>query len=181
MKNSIRRLMKERRRGLGADEMAAASASVCRQLAERSDIGRAAASPLAVYLACGAEINIDAYIERMLNAGVAIVAPRWNGTTYELARLVGLGEGQIRRGPLGIREPASAETVEPSAVHAWLIPGLAFTKDGIRLGYGGGWYDRLLADAPPDAIKIGVAYAFQVVDSLPSEPHDISLTGVVTG
>lgn len=181
MKDSIRRTMKARRRALCDSERAAAAAKICAQLAERSDIGRAAASPLAVYLAYGEEINIDPYIQRMLDAGAAIVAPRWNGSTYTLARLSGLEEPHVRRGPLGIREPAGADIVEPSSVRVWLIPGLAFTKDGGRLGYGGGWYDRLLADAPPDAIKIGVAYAFQLVNALPSEPHDISLTGVVVG
>ena len=64
-------------------------------------------------------------------------------------------------------------------VDVWLVPGLAFTRNGKRLGHGGGWYDRLLADAPKDALKIGIAHAFQVVDDLPGEPHDILLSKVV--
>jgi 5-formyltetrahydrofolate cyclo-ligase len=59
------------------------------------------------------------------------------------------------------------------------VLGLAFTRDGRRLGYGGGWYDRLLADAPRGAEMLGVAYSFQVVEDLPAEPHDITLTAVV--
>ena len=49
------------------------------------------------------------------------------------------------RGPMNILEPAEADIVKPADVEVWVIPGLAFTKDGKRLGYGGGWYDRLLA------------------------------------
>jgi 5-formyltetrahydrofolate cyclo-ligase len=62
----------------------------------------------------------------------------------------------------------------------WIVPGLAFTKDGRRLGYGGGWYDRLLASARKDALRIGVAHEFQVLGDLPNEPHDILLNRVVT-
>ena len=80
---------------------------------------------------------------------------------------------------MGILEPAGAEIVPPKDVGTWLVPGLAFTRDGKRLGYGGGWYDRLLAEASEDAPKYGIAHAFQILDDLPSEPHDILLSGVV--
>ena len=73
---------------------------------------------------------------------------------------------------MGILEPAEAEIVSPKAVGTWLVPGLAFTRDGKRLGYGGGWYDRLLSGAPKASLKLGIAHAFQVVDDLPCEPHD---------
>ena len=185
-KAEIRREMKARRRGLAADEKAAAGAAVCEKLKVRSDIGEMidpsdSGSSLAVYLASPDEINIDPYIEYMLATGVEVVSPRWNGETYELAKLKGLDEKDLRRGPMGIREPVDADIVEPKNVYAWIIPGLAFTRGGKRLGYGGGWYDRLLASAPKGAVKIGVAYSFQIVDDLPSEPHDIQLTDVVDG
>ncbi|MBO7620980.1 MAG: 5-formyltetrahydrofolate cyclo-ligase, partial [Victivallales bacterium] len=97
------------------------------------------------------------------------------------AKLKGLDEKNLRRGPMGIREPIDADIVKPKKVGAWIIPGLAFTCGGKRLGYGGGWYDRFLASAPKGAIKIGVAHPFQIVDDLPAEPHDIPLTEVVDG
>lgn len=183
-KAEIRRAMKARRKELSADEKSAADAVICEKLKARSDIGEMVdpfdfGSPLAGYLASQDEINIDPYIEYMLRAGVEVVAPRWNGETYELARLKGLDEKNMRRGPMGIREPVDADIVEPKEVSAWIIPGLAFTRGGKRLGYGGGWYDRLLASAPKDAVKIGVAYSFQIVDDLPGEPHDVPLTDVV--
>ena len=185
-KAEIRRAMKARRKELAADGKAAADAVICEKLKARSDIDEMTdpfdfGSPLAVYLASPDEINIDPYIEYMLHAGVEVVAPRWNGETYELAKLKGLDEKNLRRGPMGIREPIDADIVKPKKVGAWIIPGLAFTKKGKRLGYGGGWYDRFLASAPKDAVKIGVAYSFQIVDYLPTEPHDIQLTDVVDG
>ena len=183
-KTELRCTMKARRKKLAADQKTAADAAICEKLKARGDIGEMAdpsdfGSPLAVYLASPDEINIDPYIAYMLHAGVEVVAPRWNGETYELAKLKGLDETNLRRGPMGIREPVDADIVEPKKVDAWIIPGLAFTRGGKRLGYGGGWYDRFLASAPKGAIKIGVAYSFQIVDDLPAEQHDIPLTDVV--
>ena len=183
-KAELRRAMRARRKELSAGEKAAADAVICDKLKARSDICEMVnpfdfGSPLAVYLASQDEINIDPYVEYMLRARVEVVAPRWNGKTYELAKLKGLDEGNLRRGPMGIREPVDADIVEPQKVSAWIVPGLAFTRGGKRLGYGGGWYDRLLASAPKGSIKIGVAYSFQIVDDLPSEPHDVALTDVV--
>ena len=183
-KVELRRTMKARRKELAADQKAAADAAICEKLKARSDIGLMAfdfGSPLAVYLASPDEINIDPFIEYMLHMGVEVVAPRWNGETYELAKIKGLDEKNLRRGPMGIREPVDADIVEPKKVDAWIIPGLAFTRGGKRLGYGGGWYDRFLASAPKGTVKIGVAYSFQIVDDLPSEPHDIPLTDIVDG
>ena len=183
-KFELRREMKARRKGMTAAEKSAADAAICEKLKARRDIGVMAdtlnfVGALSVYLASPDEINIDPFIEYMLRAGVEVVAPRWNGETYELAKLKGLDEKKLRCGPMGIREPVDADVVEPKEVSAWIIPGLAFTRGGKRLGYGGGWYDRLLASAPKDAAKIGVAYSFQIVDDFPAEPHDIPLTDVV--
>lgn len=179
-KGEIRSEMRARRRALPAGKRAEASAAICEKLAARADVGAPAAdSPVAVYLALPDEIDLGAYIARMLRLGRRVVAPRWNGETYELAVLKGLGPQCLRRGPMGVMEPADAEIVPPKEVLAWIVPGLAFTRGGRRLGYGGGWYDRLLSAAPAEAVKLGVAYSFQVVADLPVEPHDVQLTAVV--
>ena len=173
-KADIRQRMRERRKALTPKERESASEVVCAKL---SALG--CKSPIAVYLASPQEIDLSPFVRKMLAAGAQVVAPRWNGETYELAAVKGLGGGDLRKGPMGILEPSAAELVSPDAVGTWLVPGLAFTRDGRRLGYGGGWYDRLLANAAKAALKYGIAHAFQVVGELPSEPHDIPLTAVV--
>ena len=183
-KDEIRREMRERRRAVTAAERAEASAAVCAKLARNIGMGECMdpfeiGSPIAVYLASPDEIDLRPYIERLLWHGCKVVAPRWNGETYELAVLKGLDARHLRRGPMGVMEPADAEIVPAKDVYGWIVPGLAFTRDGRRLGYGGGWYDRLLAGAPRGAEMLGVAYSFQVVEDLPAEPHDITLTAVV--
>ena len=167
--------MRAPRRALSAEERRAASLGVCARLSAM-DLAR----PIAVYLATADEIDLSAFIVKALADGKVLAAPRWNGTSYELARLRGLDDASLRTGPMGIREPAAAEIVPAQEISAWIVPGLAFTADGRRVGYGGGWYDRLLAGAAPGADKIGVAYPFQLVDDLPAAPHDIRLTEVVS-
>ena len=184
-KAAIRRRMRALRRALSPEERLRASEIVCAKL--NLDEGIAAATDpfdggdaVAVYLAAPDEIDLSDFIREMLDRGVKVVSPRWNGETYELARLKGLNDGDLRRGPMNILEPAEAEIVKPQDVSVWIVPGLAFTKDGKRLGYGGGWYDRLLAATARNALKIGVGHEFQVVDDLPSEQHDILLDRVVS-
>jgi 5-formyltetrahydrofolate cyclo-ligase len=184
-KAAIRRQMRALRRALSPEERLRASKIVCAKL--NLDEGIAVATDpfdgggaVAVYLASPDEIDLSDFIREMLDRGVEVASPRWNGETYELARLKGLSDEDLRCGPMNILEPAEAEIVKPQDVSVWIVPGLAFTKDGKRLGYGGGWYDRLLAAAAKDSLKIGVAHEFQIVDDLPSEQHDILLDHVVT-
>jgi 5-formyltetrahydrofolate cyclo-ligase len=61
-----------------------------------------------------------------------------------------------------------------------IVPGLAFTPAGDRLGQGGGWYDRLLSAVRPDCESVGVCFVEQLVDSLPVEAHDVAVDHVVT-
>jgi 5-formyltetrahydrofolate cyclo-ligase len=61
-----------------------------------------------------------------------------------------------------------------------VVPGLAFTGDGRRLGQGGGWYDRFLPRRRADCTTIGVCFAPQLVDHLPTDEHDVTLDAVIT-
>ncbi len=66
------------------------------------------------------------------------------------------------------------------ALDAVLVPGLGFSPDGARIGYGGGYYDRFLATLREDALRIGVCYECQVRDRLPTEQHDVPMTHLIT-
>ena len=178
-KNVIRAEMRTRRKAVTPEARAAAGKELSRRLfVEDRALGAAisAKGPIAVYLASKEEIDLADFITAALSHGCAVVAPRWNGTDYELVRLQDFAT--LVKGPHGILEPPAGPAVRPEDVRAWLVPGLAFTKDGGRLGYGGGWYDRLLCRAAQQTPKIGIAYGFQLVDELPTEPHDVRLTSV---
>lgn len=92
--------------------------------------------------------------------------------------------GSLVTGAYGILEPdPSWPLVAYGEVDMVVVPGLAFDHAGTRLGYGGGYYDRLLPDlraANPAVRLIGLAYGFQVVNALPRDPHDVAVDGVCT-
>ncbi len=79
----------------------------------------------------------------------------------------------------GILEPIDALPVKHSTIDLVIVPGIAFDSFGHRLGFGKGYYDKFLKKAT-HAVKIGLAFDFQVVDSLPSEAHDVAMDIVVT-
>lgn len=171
-KAELRAHFKKLRREVSAEERRRASASVCSQL-----LAKPLGPVVAVYLAGPDELDLSAFIDAALRRGTRILAPRWTGETYRLAEFKTFFPSDLRKGPHGILEPRA----EPSSLvpTSWIVPGLAFSRDGVRLGYGGGWYDRLLADVDASVPVLGVAYPFQVVDSLPSEPHDRRVTDIV--
>ena len=80
-----------------------------------------------------------------------------------------------------IREPtAGQQIITPAEITLILVPGLAFTRDGRRLGRGGGYYDRLLALHRPHAIALGICFDLQLIPDLPTEPHDQPVDAVLT-
>jgi 5-formyltetrahydrofolate cyclo-ligase len=89
---------------------------------------------------------------------------------------------ELRPGHFGVAEPNGGERWEPEAADSAVIfvPGLAFSRCGLRLGRGGGFYDRFLASTGPGVTAVGLGYSFQVLERLPQEPWDRRLDYVVT-
>lgn len=88
---------------------------------------------------------------------------------------------ELIQGPFGVREPfPTLPEVAIGDIDAFLCPGLAFDARGGRLGRGRGFYDRMLEGARPDALKIGVCFAHQIVEDTFPEPHDIHMDKVVS-
>jgi 5-formyltetrahydrofolate cyclo-ligase len=79
------------------------------------------------------------------------------------------------------REPAAeGERIAPESLDLILVPGLAFTRAGLRMGRGGGHYDRLLALLPATTVRVGISFELQIVEELPAEPHDMTMQVVAT-
>lgn len=76
--------------------------------------------------------------------------------------------------------PEDEPPPDAAQVDVVLVPGIAFTIEGDRLGQGGGWYDRFLAGVDSNCTTIGVGFEIQIVDALPTEAHDITLDAIVT-
>ena len=179
----LRAEMKNRREAVPVCTRKAYSLDLCAKLEERiASLRKGKAHfTVAAYLATQDEIDVDPLISRLAQSGVRIAVPRWEGKTrtYALARL-DAAPNTLAPGRFGIRESGpSAEPLLPADVDYWIVPGLAFTREGARLGYGGGYYDRFLASSREDAISAAVAYPFQIVDEIPQSGCDRSVDEVV--
>ena len=173
-KNSIRSDMRALRNGLDGTEKASLDEKINQILLSVAEGKRC----VAVYLPVGNEIDISSFIKSLLAKNVRVVSPKWNGREYFLSPLKGLSSKDLKIGPMNVPESVSEEVVLPCEVDVFIVPGLCFSRSGKRIGYGGGWYDRLLKDAS-SACKVAVAYSFQIVDDFPSEPHDIMMDMIV--
>ena len=173
-KKLLRRKALEMRRAIGAAERKKAGQSIAGKLLDDSDVRSAIRKGawIAVYLAMPEELDLDVFIHSALDRGARLLAPRWNGEGYSFVPLGRRRDGTLEAatGRFSVREPPAAQGIfRPEVI---ILPGLAFTPSGNRLGFGGGWYDRLLADAGDCVKTIGVAFPCQMAESLPVEPHD---------
>ncbi len=132
-----------------------------------------AAPIVSAYVAMRSEIDPMPLAFHLAAGGARLALPAIAAKRMEF-RLWAPGE-PLRPGPFGTREP-EGDVVVPGLL---LVPLLAFTPAGGRLGYGAGYYDGFLA-AHPEAVAVGVAYAVQEVPRLPMEPHDRPLDAVLT-
>jgi 5-formyltetrahydrofolate cyclo-ligase len=80
----------------------------------------------------------------------------------------------------GAKEPVDGEGLEPAEIDVIVIPGLAFDRGGYRVGYGGGYYDRFLRETRPDAVRMALCFALQVVDRVPVGSFDLPVDLIVT-
>jgi len=128
------------------------------------------------------EWNAAPLIDIAIEAGKVVALPRVD----EPARMLQLlrirdATRDIVIGYRGLREPApDCDRVDLTSIDWVLVPGVAFDRAGARLGYGGGYYDRLLPLLPARAPRVAGAFSAQIVDEVPSAPHDITMDTVVT-
>jgi 5-formyltetrahydrofolate cyclo-ligase len=136
----------------------------------------------ALYHGLGSEVSPRILADQLAEAGWILALPavldkddgemvfrRWDRATSLVHDAIGL------RSP-----PLEAPVVQPDLV---ITPLLAFQRDGLRLGQGGGYYDRALEDLrarKPDVFVLGLAYSGQQVENLPHEPHDQRLDAILT-
>jgi len=151
------------------------------QVAERTD-GLpllAGARVVALYAALGTEVDLGALFRRLQLRAVRCLFPRSVPGDRRLA-FCACEPWELVRGPLGAAEPpAGAREVDLADVEAFVIPGVGFSEDGLRLGRGGGYYDVTLKQALR-AARVGVGYDLQVRPALPRDPHDVPLDALVT-
>jgi len=122
------------------------------------------------------EPDIVPLLEECLSEGRKVYLPSVNGEEIIPRSIESLSS--LRKGNFGIPEPESGSEGNPEDIDVILVPGLAFDRECYRLGWGKGFYDRLLKRA--GGFSLGIAYSFQVLKRLPRDHWDIPVDAVVT-
>ncbi len=179
-KSDIRREILQQRDTMTRSRIAEESRAVLERLICLGPVQRA--SMVMAYLSFKSEVVTDGLIIWGLKGGKRIAVPRCDPESRELTPCLIGGLDEVESGHYGIREPKAqhCRTVPAGAIDAVIVPAVAFDRQGYRIGYGGGYYDRFLKQAPR-AVRIGIAYACQIVDRIPAADHDIPMDGIVTG
>lgn len=131
-----------------------------------------------VYVSSGSEARTHELIAALLERGKTVAVPRVLPEPGEMQPVVIHALNDFAPGRFGIPEPTTHEPLEQTP-DVTIVPGLAFTRTGARLGQGGGYYDRYLVDHPA-TYKIGLCFEEQLADELPSVTHDVFMDEVVS-
>ena len=181
VKTNLRRHALERRDLITPHE-AHAAASVIRasalELVEKLSVDR---DPVvSVYWPIRSELNTRLLIEALYDSGFKVVLPVMIAVKHPLIFRAFAPDDELMKGPYGLSEPSPEKpALDPSIVFA---PLAAFDRKGFRMGYGGGIYDATLTAlrAKHPVAAIGLAYAVQEADAVPTEPHDQKLDYIIT-
>ena len=175
-KKEIRTQMAERRDALDLQNVTKASARIVSHFQTMDAFP--SANFIALYMAITGEVNLDALFPVCWNRGMRTCIPVFNTKTriYEMAEIT--PETRYTIGHYGIREPVSFTACTMDRVDLVAVPGVAFDRQGHRLGRGGGYYDRLLSGFKGRVA--GAAFDFQLLPTVPVEPHDRPVDALIT-
>ena len=173
-KKELRRQIRELKRAMTSEQIDAASARLgelflnCPQYKE--------AKTIYGYLPYNQEVRTVPMLEHAMREGKRVAVPKCYGDEMRFIYMDDLSK--VEKGYANIPEPIADDPVADDKTALVLMPGMAFTKDGKRMGYGGGFYDKFLA-AEPDHPTVALCYDFQMVEDLPTEDYDIPVDCVL--
>jgi len=188
VKQQMRKSIIEQRAQLPEAVRVASSAAVTERLLQLPEFQQA--DNVLGYMNFGAEYASELWIDQVLAARKRLALPKVNHHTNQLDLYwVEDLETQLETGLWNIREPIverCARVLSPNEVEFVLLPGVAFTRSGARLGYGGGFYDKLLERLEPEGsgsprpALVAAAFALQLVEQIPQEATDVKIEWLVT-
>lgn len=178
-KDALRTKMRKRMQPFSGGEiiLAEKSAAACNFVINMAEFARARL--ILAYMPLKNEIDTAHIISEAQSKGKRVAFPRCE---YEniLSLHVPKNANAFEAGRFGIRQPivAQSEQVNAQDIDLLIVPGVAFDNQCNRLGHGAGYFDRLLKATR--GIKIGLCFDFQLVDTIPTDEHDVSMDFVVT-
>lgn len=176
-KGLLRAEMLARRRLLDDAEKVSNSSQIQRSFLGLDAYSRAA--KIAVYLPVNGEVATEAVIEQALTDGKEVYLPVVEGEHIHLRRF--FPNAPLVPGKFGVPGPsAGALLADLRAVDLFVVPGVVFDHSGHRIGYGKGYFDRLLHGRSDAALLVGFCYDFQLVKEITTELHDVKMDLVIT-
>lgn len=191
LKNNIRKQILAKRASLNPDFIHSYEVSALERLLQCNAFH--SAKQIMLYMDFRNEAPTKLLIEASLEAGKKLVLP-YTDTNFHIipfeipnlglsrqGSLIPCLQHYLKQSPMGILEPNTMLCPEanPLEIDLILVPGVAFDTQGNRLGYGKGCYDEFLPKLRPDALKLGLAYDFQILEYLPHEPRDWKVDGLL--
>lgn len=173
-KKELRAYIREKKRAMTEEQIRTASEKLGEMFAA-SEAYRSAKT-IYGYLPYNQEVRTVPMLERALREGKRVAVPKVYGDEMKFIYITDLT--QVEKGYAGIPEPVADGPVADDPTALVLMPGLAFDKEGRRIGYGGGFYDRFLA-AEPEHPTLALCYGFQILPQLPTEEFDIPVDCVL--
>ena len=172
-KTLFRRNIKLATRALSQEECQAQSESVVQHLLDI--LAQRQPRVVALFAPLPDEVQIGELGKQL---GCRVVLPRVEGVDMEF---YDYASSSLEQGAFGIMEPQGGEACRADEIDLMVVPGVAFTASGDRLGRGKGYYDKYLSREGFRAYCVGVCYAHQLLEQLPTEPHDKQMDMVVSG
>ena len=167
-KTALRKEIREKKRAMTPEQIEKASYALAQQFFATSYYREA--KTLYGYLPYNQEVRTEPILLQALKDGKKVAVPKVYGDTMRFIYLEDLNG--IEKGYAGIPEPVADEPVAADETALVLMPGLAFDKEGHRIGYGGGFYDKFLS-AEPGHPTVALCYDFQMRPNLETEEFDV--------
>lgn len=173
-KQELRRAIRERKRALSDADISRRSAILAEKFLQTE--AYKAAKTIYGYLPYNQEVRTVPILQQALLDGKQVAVPKVYGDDMKFICLDDLSK--VSKGYAGIPEPIADAPVAQDETALVLMPGLAFDREGHRIGYGGGFYDKFLAREPHHP-TVALCYDFQVLDQLETEEFDIPVDTVI--
>lgn len=178
-KKSYRELIKQKRSLLDVEIKKEFDSNIRNMLFQTKEYK--ACETLFIYISIGGEVDTHEIINKSLALGKRVFVPKVNRNTKDMNAIqIDSINDLVEVPPFNILEPKeNSKVISEDSIDLIIVPGLAFSKNGDRLGYGGGYYDKFLKHNTKSP-RIALAYEFQIFDSIPIEVYDEKVSHIIS-
>lgn len=177
-KDNYRQQILRLRGALTSQEIMQKGSDIHAQLFELDEFKKS--QVLMCYVTYKNEVPTERIITHALNLKKKIAVPVVLTNKKQLKASLVYDLNELKPGAYSILEPSKRKIISPSQLELVIVPGTVFDRRGFRIGYGGGYYDRFLANLNPEITTVGLAFELQLVERIPQHSHDVALKKIVT-